>query len=79
MGVAGSPVHSSTSKVGRGSIPAARRGGGARKEGRKRTPVVLERWFGSKMPRTDCSSPAEERREPETSPGKEEEDGKERR
>ena len=35
LGVAGSPVHTPTSKVGRGSIPVARGEGGWSKEGRK--------------------------------------------
>ena len=79
LGVAGSPVHTSTSKVGRGSIPVVRGGVGAKKEGRKRAPVVLERWFGPRTPRSDCSGTAEERKEPETCPGKEFEDSKVRR
>ena len=62
----------------RAGAPNLRKEGGSLRN-EKRAPVVLERWFGSKVPRSDCSSPAEERREPETSPGREEEDGKERR
>ena len=39
--------------------------------------MVLERWFGPKVPSTECASPAEEKRDPETGPGRQEEEGKE--
>ena len=44
------------------------RGGFGKKKGRKRTPVVLERWFGPQKPKAESLGSVEERRESEVCP-----------
>ena len=78
LGVAGSPVPSSTSKRDRYPIPVARGRGGNKKEGRKRTPVVLERWFGPKTPRAECPGPEEEKEDHKSCPERCKEESNER-
>ena len=51
---------------------------GNKKEGKKRTPVVLERWFGPKASRAECPGPEEEKGDPETGPERFKEASKER-
>ena len=51
LGVPGCPALKTPSNKGRGSKPEVRGGVGGMK-GKKRTPVVLEKWFGPPKPKT---------------------------